>query len=227
MNTLIVATDSPLLWRSASAARSAECRSSSSQNAQFVGGHYGNVGRIGSNSCRDTKSSERRPSSCKGHAPSIPSWSARPREAAALLELLFSWAVVDAPRVGDGEPASARETQPAAVAVGAVGAGVETSSLPRPIASEHGSDTVGVARRGKGPVTAGGTEGGRTFAILCPSNRVRTNIQTYVRDGETGRVAVQWCMASKETGEVVGQGSLRVDCRDVLPFFFLQRLIDP
>lgn len=39
------------------------------------------------------------------------------------------------------------------------------------------------------------------FSIVCPAARVRMNIRTYVRDSETGRVAMQWCLASRETGE--------------------------
>lgn len=43
--------------------------------------------------------------------------------------------------------------------------------------------------------------GQRAFVIVCPADHVRTNIETYVKDRDTGRVAVQWCLASKETGE--------------------------
>lgn len=210
MNTLIVVTDSPLLWRSASAARSAECRTSLTQNTQRIGGNYGNVGRIADTSCGDTRSSKPKSSSCTGDAPSTPSWSAHPREAAALLELLFSWAAVDAAQVADGESATARETPAATVAARGVEGGVEISSPPNP-KTGHGSDTGGTARREKRESTAGGTGGGsRNFTVLCPSNRVRTNIQTYVKDGETGRVAVQWCLASKEAGEVVWCGGVWV-----------------
>lgn len=46
-----------------------------------------------------------------------------------------------------------------------------------------------------------GEGGQRTFVIVCPADRVRTNIETYVRDHDTGRVAAQWSLASKETGK--------------------------
>lgn len=41
----------------------------------------------------------------------------------------------------------------------------------------------------------------RVFTLVCPTVRVRTNIETFVKDHETGRLAVQWCLASKESGE--------------------------
>lgn len=46
-----------------------------------------------------------------------------------------------------------------------------------------------------------GGVGQRAFVIVCPADRVRTNIETYVKDRDTGRVAMQWCIASKERGE--------------------------
>lgn len=62
----------------------------------------------------------------------------------------------------------------------------------------NGGDCDERAPRRESSVKGGGQ---RAFVIVCPADRVRTNIETYVKDRDTGRVAVQWCLASKESGE--------------------------
>lgn len=48
---------------------------------------------------------------------------------------------------------------------------------------------------------AGVKQPGRIFRVVCPAVQVRMNIETFVKDHETGRVAVQWCLPSKGDGE--------------------------
>lgn len=57
----------------------------------------------------------------------------------------------------------------------------------------------------------GGARDCRAFTIVCPAARVRMNIKTCLKDSETGRVALQWCLASKEGGER-GRGRCTVAC---------------
>lgn len=70
--------------------------------------------------------------------------------------------------------------------------------------SSVGGVTLEASPPERNPAPATAREGGgptRSFSIVCPATRVRMNIETYVKDSETGRVAVQWCLASKDTGE--------------------------
>ena len=113
-----------------------------------------------------------------------PSWSAHPREAAALLSLLFSWAK------GGGDD-DERAGHPTADAKSGAPKDVKASD---PKASAPALSAPKTAESGRG-------EPGRSFSIVCPAARVRMNIETYVKDSDTGRVAVQWCIASKDTGE--------------------------
>ncbi|CAM9540792.1 unnamed protein product [Scytosiphon promiscuus] len=175
LKTLIVVTDSPLVWTSASSATAASAKKrceEMSRNAQR--GQKGPDRGVGRMHGRREKKG-RSPfsfDSGRGSRDASPSWSAHPREAASLLSLLFSWAAAESDGNHDhgapGSGATARETS--------------MSGTP-----------------GKGSGVAGKV--GRVFSIVCPATCVRMNVETYVKDSETGRVAVQWCMASKRSGD--------------------------
>lgn len=203
LNTLVVVTDSPLIWRSASSAASAsaaehrhqETTSNTTERERsepLARQASGGVGKASQRGCKRAK--RRSPFSfySPGRSRSAPpSWSAQPREAAALLSLLFSWAKSggdDDVRGGHLTAHAKRGVPGAVVAQDAESAAVTSSKALDPKASSSHS-------------SAQGRKFGRSFTIVCPATRVRMNIETYVKDSETGRVAVQWCLASKDGGE--------------------------
>jgi len=116
-----------------------------------------------------------------------PCWSAHPREAAALLSLLFSWA-----RGGGGDEELAEHLPPHAKGGKSGGLVGRETRDPKALSSRPVSPKGAASGRGKLE---------KSFTILCPATRVRMNIETYVKDSDTDRVAVQWSLASKDTGE--------------------------
>lgn len=93
----------------------------------------------------------------------------------------------------------------------------EWDAHPRETASLLGLLFAWAAAKKKNPTDVDGVGEGcsagvdsRVFTIVCPTSRVRMNIETYVKDRETGRVAVQWCLASKESGENMRHGAVCV-----------------
>lgn len=212
MNTLIVVTDSPLIWRSASSSAASTSvaghrhQAIASHTTDQEGGISWHLQADGSESKANQPGSERAnkkrspfsfPSPGQSRNPP-PSWSAHPREAASLLSLLFSWANSGGDDgEGAGGPIShANRGVPAVV----VAEGTESDTVnksealdPKSLLSDLSSPKAAESEGGKS---------GRTFSIVCPATRVRMNLETYVKDRDTGRVAVQWCLASKDTGEI-------------------------
>lgn len=222
VNTLIVATDSPLLWRSASSFSSSFAAASAAREP--AGGEEdhldegvgirqrappGRVDGVGAGACGQRDEERKRSPfsdvSRQGsrNAPP-PSWSAHPREVASLLSLLFSWAAADNYDGDKDAPAEAPTTTaerevPAAAVAPTVASGASSSG---------GSSAQGASSQRRNRAATAGTgqargARGRVFSVVCPATRVRRNIQSYVKDRETGRVATQWCLASKDTGERV------------------------
>lgn len=219
LNTLIVVTDSPLLWRSASSASAAavpaEYRRQGASTPRTTGEEdcrhqadgwrthqdSGGEGVTYFNRCRyeelTKKNAKRSPFSSKSgpRSRAASSWSGHPREAVYLLSLLFSWAAT----VKNDDDGLAK-TEPSAT-------DVATQAMKSNFAASNGR---GFASKASSPVQrriphATAREGervpNRSFCIVCPATRTGMNIETYVKDSETGRVAVQWCLASKDSGE--------------------------
>lgn len=140
------------------------------------------------------------------HVRDPPSWSLYPREAASFLALLFAWAA-NVPE----QTQSAKENAQMVVAaiesdVGgrhklAAPAARKSATSVRSILQERVESCGDYGDRAPRLNSSVVGEGHRAFVIVCPADRVRTNIETYVKDRDTGRVAVQWCLASKDTGE--------------------------
>lgn len=206
LNTLVVITDSPLIWRTASSS-SATSVSTAEHRPQEVTSHVSGLERsepydrqagrgISEVSRRGYERANKKQSPFSFDSPgrsrnAPPSWSAHPREAAALLSLLFSWAN------GGGDDDERPGHQTAHVKRGAqdTDSDVVKGSKARDLkASSSDSSAPNAAASGRG-------KPGRSFTIVCPATRVRMNIETYVKDSDTGRVAVQWCLASKNAGE--------------------------
>lgn len=223
MNTLVVVTDSPLLWRSTSSFSSSVAAAAAAREP--AGGeedHHldegigrrqqpppGHADGVGAGACGQRGEARKRSpfsdvsrQGSRNNPP--PSWSAHPREAASLLSLLFSWASADNDDDDKDTPTEAHTTTaerevPAAAVVPTVASGASSSG---------GSSAQGASSQRRNRAVAAGTgqargARGRVFSVVCPATRVRMNIQSYVKDRETGRVATQWCLASKDTGERV------------------------
>lgn len=221
MNALIVVTDSPLLWRSASSFSSSVAAAAAAREPagaeedhhldEGVGRRQrppaGRADGVGAGACgqRDEarKLSPFSDVSRQGSRNATPpSWSAHPREAASLLSLLFSWAAADNDDGDNDAPAEAHTS----TAEREVSAPADASTVASGVSSSGGSSTQGASSQRRNQAAAAGTgqargARGRVFSVVCPATRVRMNIQSYVKDRETGRVATQWCLASKDTGE--------------------------
>ncbi|CAM9243711.1 unnamed protein product [Ectocarpus sp. 4 AP-2014] len=173
VNTLIVATDSPLLWRSTS--------SFSSSVAAAAAAREPSGGEEDHHPDEGVGRQQRAPS---GRADGV------------------------APDNDDGDkdaPAEAHTTTAEREVPAAAFASTVASGAP----SSGGSSTQGASSQRRNRAAAAGTgqargARGRVFSVVCPATRVRMNIQSYVKDRETGRVATQWCLASKDTGDEAG-----------------------
>ncbi|CAM9145767.1 unnamed protein product [Ectocarpus sp. 8 AP-2014] len=221
VNTLIIATDSPLLWRSASSFSSSVAAAAAAREP--AGGeedHHldegvgrrermppGRVDGVGAGACGQRDEERKRSPfshvSRQGsrNAP-LPSWSAHPREVASLLSLLFSWAAAD----NYGGDKDAQTEAPFTTAEREVPAAAVAPTVASGASSSGASSTQGASSQRRNGAAAAGTgqargARGRVFSVVCPATRVRMNIQSYVKDRETGRVATQWCLASKDTGD--------------------------
>lgn len=213
MNTLVVVTDSPLIWRSSSSSaaaasdadhrhqevtlRATEREGGGSQNDQDGGG-------AGKASQRDNERTNKRRSPFSFDSPwrsrnPPPSWSAHPREAASLLSLLFSWA--SSGGNDDSDECAGDQANPTIAGVAASVAVQDTGPDSAHGSTAHGPTASSSQFCAPKEAASEGGKLGRSFSIVCPATRVRMNIETYVKDSDTGRVAVQWCLASKETGE--------------------------
>lgn len=157
-------TDSPLLWRSASVARSAQCHTPQHQNRRNNATGTAGGGESGPDVRGDfgegIGGTRRETAGTPIRDGRVLAWDMHPRESAKLLGLLFAWA--------------------------SKGAGVSS-----------------------GDCALAGVEEGRVFTVVCPAVRIRMNLETYVKDLDTGRVAVQWSLASKENGECPSFRNLR------------------
>eukprot|EP00903_Cladosiphon_okamuranus_P007797 g7546.t1 len=210
LNTLVVVTDSPLIWRSASSSCATDTavpehrHPASSYTTEGEGEKRRNLQEnsgMSTASRRGYEHAKRRRSPFLCHSPGRwrkppPSWSAHPREAAALLSLLFSWAKSG----GDGDEraghptAHADQGSPGGVVVQETDSGAANDSKardPMPSSSNLSATSAAASEEGKP---------GKSFSIVCPATRARMNIETYVKDSDTGRVAVQWCLASRDAG---------------------------
>ncbi len=206
LNTLIVVTSSPLLWRSASSSSCpATAATTAAETREQQGGEAGRPGQ-GSGAEKTKRRSPlwRHPVRRPWRSPP-PSWSAHPREAASLLSLLFSWAhggEGEGEGDGEGESGGDERAAPSTAPVTAhVRAAKEEASGVAGDGRGHASEASLLRVRSANAAAKERERASRIFSIVCPATRVRTNLETYVRDGKTGRVAVQWCLASKESGE--------------------------
>lgn len=203
LNTLVVVTDSPLVWQSTSSASTAapapKRRNETSWNAR-----RGDEGHCrGGRRLRDRRGKKTRNpfsfESAGGYRDASPSWSAHPREAASLLSLLFSWAAAES---DDGKS----DQDPKVSSSASDSPRVDAQGNPSGAAEKSGTATAWPSsrRRQRSELARGGAvrNSGRVFSIVCPATRVRMNVETFVKDSETGRVAMQWCLASKMSGEV-------------------------
>ena len=214
-------TDSPLIWRSASTSSAAEASAgehrhpaATSNPTEREGGERWNSqgGGVNEARLRFYKRDKRKRSPFSYYPPgrsrnAPPSWDAQPREAAALLSLLFSWAKCGGGDGGDDGTGERARHSTAQAKRGAPKAANETKSRDGVIGSK--AHDAQASSSSLSAVRAAANEGrtlGRSFTIVCPATRVRMNIETYVKDSDTGRVAVQWCLASKDTGENDGFG---------------------
>ncbi|CAM9100725.1 unnamed protein product, partial [Hapterophycus canaliculatus] len=170
LNTLIVVTDSPLVWRSASSTAA-----------------HAPAEKLRSEAPWDTRRDH------EGH-----DRGGRRLQAATLLSLLFSWVAAETIDGNDDRDASTCT------------AATETPTTNLPGKSSGTAEKGWTAtfwsssRRRQRSKAATGRErrdGGRAFSVVCPATRVRMNIETYVKDSETGHVAVQWCVASSLSGD--------------------------
>ncbi|CAM9309198.1 unnamed protein product, partial [Ectocarpus fasciculatus] len=181
VNTLVVVTDSPLLWRSTSSfSPSVAAAAAAREPAGGEEDHHLDEG-IG-----------RRQLPPAGRADGV----------ASLLSLLFSWASADN---DDGDKDTPTEAH-TATAEGEVPAAAVVPTVASGASSSGGSSAHGASSQRRNRAVAAGTgqargARGRVFSVVCPATRVRMNIQSYVKDRETGRVATQWCLASKDTGD--------------------------
>lgn len=175
---LIVVTDSPLLWRSGSVANTNEHSSAAQASPADTAGRG-----AATDTPKDASSSE------GGHRRRGPSWHARPKEVAALLEMLFEWATNDQDYTGE-------KTTLLHVA-GTQGYTRSLGHFPKgnnhPAMADLASRSLSSAKKMRLR---------KMFSVVCPAARVRRNIETYVKDNMTGRVAVQWSLASRESGEL-------------------------
>ncbi|CAM9252372.1 unnamed protein product [Ectocarpus sp. 12 AP-2014] len=173
VNTLIVATDSPLLWRSASSFSSSVAAAAAAREpADGEEDHHldEGVGRW-----------QRAPPGCVDGVAADNYDGDR-------------YAPDEAPTT------TAEREVPAAAVAPTVASGTSSSGG----SSTHSTQGASSQRRNRAAAAGTGqVQGtrGRVFSVVCPATRVRMNIQSYVKDRETGRVATQWCLASKDTGD--------------------------